>query len=273
MRLFATAALLIATALPVWAQNTDKVDALIAALSLPDIIEIMHEEGASYGADVEAEMFPGKGGAAWTAQVQGIYDTTAMATRFRARLLAELADADLAPMVEFFGSDTGRRIIALEVSARRALMDETIEEAARDTAQAMQDTADPRFDRLEAFAEANDLIEENVVGAMNSNYAFYQGLMDGNAFPSEMTEDQILTDVWGQEPQIRIDTVEWLYGYLSLAYQPLSDDDLEAYIAFSETDAGQDLNRAIFASFDVVFTEISRNLGRAASLYLSGEDI
>jgi hypothetical protein len=273
MRFFATAALLILTAMPVWAQNTEKVDALIKALSLPDIIEIMHQEGSSYGDDIAAEMFPGKGGAAWTAQVQGIYDTAAMTSKFRARMLTELTDANVDAMVGFFGSDIGHRIIALEVTARRALMDKAIEEAARDTAQTMQDNADPRFGQLEAFAEANDLIEENVVGAMNSNYAFFQGLMDGNAFPTEMTEEQVLSDVWGQEPQIRIDTVEWLYGYLSLAYQPLSDEDLDAYIVFSKTKAGQDLNRAIFASFDVVFTEISRNLGRAASMHLSGEDI
>ena len=34
------------------------------------------------------------------------------------------------------------------------------------------------------FAEANDLIELNVVGALNSNLAFYRGMADGAADPT-----------------------------------------------------------------------------------------
>lgn len=273
MRILAAAALLIASSLPLLADDGEKTDQLIAALGIPDLMEIMHEEGTRYGADIETEMFPDRGGAKWTAQVQTIYDPTRMTDVFRSRMIKELEGDDVESMLGFFTSDLGQRIITLEVTARRALMDESVEEAARDTAQTLQDSADPRFDLLEAFSEANDLIDENVVGALNSNYAFYQGLIDGNAFPFEMTEEQILSDVWGQEPQIRMDTVEWLYGYLTLAYQPLSDDDLKAYIAFSKSDAGKEMNHAIFAAFDEVFTGISRNLGRAASIHLVGDDI
>ena len=34
------------------------------------------------------------------------------------------------------------------------------------------------------------------------------------------------------------DTAEWLYPFLMLAYQPLSDQDLDQYIAFSEHPGG-----------------------------------
>jgi hypothetical protein len=53
----------------------------------------------------------------------------------------------------------------------------------------------------------------------------------------------------------------------------LSDGDLEAYIAFSETDAGQALNAALFEAFDVVFTEASRALGEAVARHLTAEEI
>ena len=65
----------------------------------------------------------------------------------------------------------------------------------------------------------------------------------------------------------------WLLTFLGLAYQPLSDADLDAYIAFSETPAGQVLNRAQFAAFDALFAEVSHRLGVAAAGHLAGEDL
>ena len=111
------------------------------------------------------------------------------------------------------------------------------------------------------------------MGAMNSNYAFYTGLLDGNALPRQLTEQQVLTDVWNQEEAIREDTTEWVYSYLMLAYRPLSDEDLEVYTALSETPEGRALNRALFAAFDEVFTGISRTLGLAAARFIAGRDI
>ena len=108
---------------------------------------------------------------------------------------------------------------------------------------------------------------------MNSNYAFYIGLLDGNAFPRRLSENEVLADVWSQEDEIRDDTTEWVYSYLLMAYQPLSDEDLEVYTAMSRTEEGRALNRALFAAFDDVFVDISRNLGIAAARFISGQDI
>jgi hypothetical protein len=153
------------------------------------------------------------------------------------------------------------------------LLDDAVEDAAKVAAADMAQDHDPRLALIRDFAVAGDLIEMNVAGAMNANLAFYQGMAETGGFAEEMTEDQILSDVWGQEPQVRADTEEWLFPYLALAYQPLSDEDLEAYTAFWETAAGKRLNTALFAAFDVVFTDISRDLGRAAALQMQGDDI
>ena len=56
-------------------------------------------------------------------------------------------------------------------------------------------------------------------------------------------------------------------GFLVLAYQPLSDEDLQAYQAWSESDAGVLVNRALFAAFAEVYTPISRSLGQAAAAH------
>ena len=72
---------------------------------------------------------------------------------------------------------------------------------------------------------------------------------------------------------IRSDTETWVYSYLSMAYQPLADSDLEAYVALSETEAGRVLNRALFEGFDQMDVAISRALGTAAARFMAGEDI
>ena len=79
--------------------------------------------------------------------------------------------------------------------------------------------------------------------------------------------------MWAQEEDIRADTEEWVYSYLALAYDPLSNEDIEAYIALSRSDEGRALNRALFGAFDDLFVDISRRLGMGASRFLVGEDI
>lgn len=253
--------------------NPDTSAALFDALGLPEMLEIMRQEGIGYGEEIGTDLFADRTNAQWTDIVSQIYDVDRMTAEVAAELDAALVGDDVGAMVTFFTSEPGRTIVSLEVSARRALLDEAVEEASKEAAAlAMMDETD-RYGLVKSYVETNDLIETNVVGAMNSNYAFYIGLMQGGAFPAELTEDQILTDVWSQEPEIRANTTEWVYSFLMMAYQPLSDAELETYIAFSESDAGQDLNDALFAAFDGMFEDISRQLGFASSQFMIGDEI
>jgi hypothetical protein len=265
---------MLAAVTSVAAQRADRFDAFVETLLLRDVMEIMHEEGVAYGHSLEGEMFPGQGGSGWRQAVAGVYDRDRMEAVFLDRLSVELDEpGQIESVIDFFGSERGQRILELEVTARRAMLDESVDEAARERLEELQLAEDPLLDRLRAFSDANELVESNVTGAMNSNVAFYNGLIDGGAFGFDMTEDQVLADVWGQEDSIRTETETWLFSYLALAYQPLDTDDLEAYIAFSLTPEGQALNRALFAAFDTLFTGISRDLGLAAARYMSGQDI
>ncbi len=257
------------------AQTTEaeKSAALFEALGLPDMLQIMREEGIVYGAEIGSDLFGDRTSAEWSTIVSNIYDVDAMRTEVLTELTENLAGDDVDAMLAFFNAEPGKTIISLELSARRALLDDAVEEAAKEVAtEAMLDNTD-RYQQVKSFVEVNDLVETNVVGAMNSNYAFYTGLMDGGAMPQELTEEQVLTDVWSQEPEIRVNTTEWVYSFLMLAYQPLSDADLDAYIAFSETEAGQDLNAAMFAAFDGMFEDISRALGLGSARFMNGQDI
>lgn len=269
------AAALAVTALPTFAQDDDaaKVDELFAALGLPEMLTIMREEGLEYGETIAVDMFPGSGNTAWNAAVSQIYDAEMMYEEVRGAFGEALEGDDIDAMLAFYTSEPGETIIDLEVSARRALLDEAVEEASKDRAAIAMSDETPRYLKVREFVEANDLIESNVVGALNSNYAFYMGLIDGGAMPPGITADSALQDVWAQESEIRANTSEWVYSFLLMAYQPLSDDDMEAYITFSNSEAGQDINGALFESFNGMFDDISRALGLAASRFMVSQEL
>ncbi|MEE9427278.1 MAG: DUF2059 domain-containing protein [Paracoccaceae bacterium] len=259
--------------LPLRAEVAPNVLRLAEALGLPEIIEVMREEGINYGDDLAEGMFEGRSYGGWQQSVENIYDVDRMGDVALTGFGAELNKASITEITDFFESDLGVEIIALEISARRALMDDAVDEANKERVAAMIAGQHPRIELLQQFIDVNDLLETNVVGALNSNFSFYTGLVDGGAYSEPITEDKILSDVWEQEVEIRADTNEWLFGFLSLAYTPLSDADLVAYIEFSESQAGQMLNTALFAGFDTMFAGISHSLGLAAAKIMASEDL
>ncbi len=278
--MFRLAAPILATAfavmtLPAIAQSSDdeKVDALFAALGLPEMLQIMREEGLDYGDTIARDMFAGRAPQGWSAVVSDIYDSTMMYEEVSAAFREELEGDDIDAMLAFYTSEPGRTIIDLEVSARRALLDDAVDEASKESAAIAMMDETPRYLMVQDFVETNDLIEANVVGALNANYAFYMGLLDGGAMPGSVTSETALQEVWGQEGEIRASTTEWIYAFLMMAYQPVSDADLQTYIAFSETEAGQELNDALFVSFNEMFDDISRALGLASSRFMISQEL
>jgi alkylhydroperoxidase/carboxymuconolactone decarboxylase family protein YurZ len=247
---------------------------IVQAMQIAPMLEVMQEEGIAYGEDLATDMLGGQSDR-WSAIVAEIYDARAMEATFTARFTEELAaDATILAAIEgFFASDRGQRIVTLEVEARRAMLDEAVEDAATVLMQDMVAAEDPRFEMLRTFVAAGDLEEQNVVGAMNANFAFMQGMASAGGPAAQMTEEDMLADVWGREGEVRASTREWLYSYFALAYQPLDDADLAAYTAFWESDAGRKTNAALFAAFDTVFVGISRDLGQAAAIQMQGDDI
>lgn len=270
------------TSLPARAETgggAPTAEATVATLSktmrFQDLFAIMAEEGIAHGKTLEADMFPSGGGPGWQEAVSAIYDVEKLHQDFAAALETQLAtDPEaLAEIIGFFGSDLGQRIVGLEIDARRAFLDTASEEAARVAADRRSAKRDPKLAQIRRFIEAGDLLEMNVAGALSGNLAFMKGLSGTGAYGQPMPEDQIMSDVWAQEGQIREDTNSWLLAYLGLAYDPLSEAELEAYVTFSESPAGQRLNAALFTAFDAVFRQVSYDLGRAAGIAMQGRDI
>jgi hypothetical protein len=186
-------------------------------------------------------------------------------------LALSLDGQDTAAMLAFLESDAGRSFVDRELAARQLLADEEAEEAAREAAAVALASDDPGLGLLHDYVEANDLLETNVANVMNSNFAYMSGLMDGGAMRGELTESDVLQDIWAQEPTIRAEAAEWLYAFLLEAYRDVPESDLQALIDFSRTEPGQALNAAVFDAFANRYADISRALGLAAARYLTTE--
>lgn len=249
--------------------------ALAEALRFPELAAIMLEEGLAHAEGIEEELFPGAGGPRWRAEAARIYAPARISGLFVAALAEAMAEdgGDFAPALDFFTSPLGARIVTLEVEARRALLDDATEAMSRDLVEAMEAEGAPRLALVRRFIAVNDLVELNVEGGLNAHYAFYAGLAEGGAFEGGITEEEIVADVWAQEEALREDNIRWLESYLVLAYEPLSDAELEAYVAFSETEAGRRLNRAIFAAFGRIYSGVSRELGLAAAGFIRAQEL
>lgn len=261
---------LIAFALPLRAAPVDDV---FRALDLPGILSIMGQEGINYGTELEAKMFPGRGGAQWQEAVTGFYDNDLLEQVMHDTLAEELKDVDLAPLIAFLTAPEGARITGLEVSARRAMLEPSVDDAARERLAQMTAAGDPRLGLIDELVAAGDLVELNVAGGLNANFAFYAGLVDGGAFNRPITEQEMLGDVWDGESAVREETRAWLYSYLALAYQPLSDAELKEYIAITASPEGRAMNAALFVGFDKLFRQISRELGLEAAKYIGTDEL
>jgi hypothetical protein len=59
---------------------------LFRALGMPQIIEVMREEGVEYGETIRTDLLQGQGGARWSATVSDIYDSGSDVTRDARRI-------------------------------------------------------------------------------------------------------------------------------------------------------------------------------------------
>ena len=253
--------------------DDQKADALFAALGMPELLQIMRIEGLEHGTDIAVQVLGDRGHPSWDGIVSTIYATEFMTQEIRAAFDEELQGCDMDAMLAFFTTEPGQTIISLEISARRAMLDPFVDATAKEAAALAWADDAPRAELIAQIITVNHLIDSNVAGALNANYAFTLGLMDGGALPSSMSPDDALAQVWAQEPEIRRNTTEWLNAYLLLAFRPLPDDALAAYLEFSRSEPGRDLNNALSVAFEGLFSDISRALGLASARFITSEEL
>ncbi|PVA08836.1 hypothetical protein DC366_17205 [Pelagivirga sediminicola] len=248
------------------------IEALARALRVAESVEIMRDEGLVYSDQIAATMLPDVDHAAWRAQVAQLYDPARMQELVLQGLERSLKGADLAPMLAFFESEAGRMAVRAELDARRAFLDPAEEEAARAAAQAGEAATDGPQARLlgqiRQLIDSGDLIERNVAAALNGDMMFWSGVMDAGA-PGPAADGEELSDVVTADlEQTRRDTEEWIMAFLMAACAPLSPEQMDAYVVFFGTQAGRDLNAALFDGYNGMYDQMAYILGHMAGSWM-----
>jgi hypothetical protein len=269
MRPLLAAALVVLTALPLWAGARHTV--LMDVLKIAELSDILHSEGLAFGATLNRDWLEGQGGPLWSGQVAQIYDPEKIREGIRAGLEPALEGALLEEAIVFFASPTGTKVISLENAARKALGDRVVEQEARARFAGLAGSDDPRLAQINRMIDAGDLVNRNVTSALNSNYHFLRALVDADIYA--MSEEEILGDVLAERDVITEDTAGWLGAFMLLAYSPLTLPELAAYADFAESAAGRALNAGFFAGFDPLYEDISYALGRAMALNIAAEEL
>lgn len=259
--------LLAGAALAQEADRTAQQARLFEALDVAGTVAVMREEGLQYGDQIAAEMLPEADAARWAAQVSDIYNVGHMQRLVENELAVQLEGQDLGPILGFFDTDLGHRIVALELDARRAFMDPAVDEAATERAAEARAEGLPIMAQIDGLIADSDLVARNVAGSLNSNLMFLRGLADGGA--SDLGDDDMIREVWAQAEQTRAETEAWLGAFLLTAYAPLDAAELESYAAFYRTPEGRALNRALFAAFNRMYDELSYLLGQSVAEHLT----
>jgi hypothetical protein len=252
---------------------------LSEAFLLDELFEIMAEEGRRSAVMDGATPLQGRALAQFAEDVERIYTPSVMQGAFLAQLEAELRAApdQRADALSFARSELGRKVLQLEISARAALLDDAVDEAARlalEHARALE-VSQPEALRLSMVRdriEANDLIDLNISLGLNTSYAYYRGMLEEDAVGGLSSED-LLQLVWAQQEEIRVDVEDWMESYFLMAYGPLDDAEMRALIGYTRTPLAVGFNQAMFRAFDAVFTDISRKLGQALGRRMGVEEL
>lgn len=240
-------------------------------LELDAYIDVTRSEGLEDFTPLAQDMLGRTPDSVVTRQISEVYDPQRMRHTVQTQMQNMMTPQDIEGAVLFLGSDTGQRVIELELAARNAMSDPGIEVAARQAWAIAQEEKPWLVERIRELSDVSDLVDRNVAGALNSNLKFYEGLADGGKL--DLSETEMLTEVWAQEPAIREDTADWLGAYLLLAYQPLSEADIQAYLTFWHSPPGKALNAAMFDGFNRLYDDISYATARVLALHMGSQDL
>ena len=247
---------------------------LFAALRLAELMPLLQAEAIGTAEAMAAGLFPAEARAGWPAVVGRINAPAHLESLARGaldRAAAAQPGAAIEAAIAFYDTPLGRQLLALELSAREALLAPGAEEAARAALIRAEGRREPRLARIRALIAQGDLLEPNVAGALNAALAFWQGYAAAGGFETPMTEAQILDQTSAQAPAMRAETQRWLELYLLLAYAPLSEADLDRYARFMAAPEGRTLSAVLFAAFDAMFRQTAREMGAAAAGHGRGQ--
>lgn len=258
MRVLVLSLTLIVQALSARAEHA--VDRLVDAMGVPALIQSFAQDGIDGTKDLDEAFLAGQGGDVFYETARKLYAPDRLESELRLSLAEQIDRKTAERALLFFESELGRKIVDLEVQARQAMVDPSL----KATAIGAAETARNQVLRL---LHVRDLIDRNVEIAVAAQNAFYKG------FAAISEEQDAAPDIESQRPLIKEETSAWVTGYYVLVASALSDQDLDRYITFWETDVGVALDTAMNEAFEASYMTLSFGLGQAIGRLLPQNEL
>ena len=251
------------------------IEGLAQAIGLERLLSVMQREGEAQLEALEGELFAGQQSASWRARVVSLHDPVAMREATIKGLELALKDhpQEVARIIATLGKGSVARLVQLEIDAREVLLDPLAQDMAILAWERQQGQGGRRLEQINRVIAAGDLVEQNVVGTMNTSMAFNKGLRAGGGGDLALPDGEMMASLWEQQEHIRADTADWLMPCMLLAWQPLSDEEVEPWVRFSESAEGRLLGQALFSTFDTMFDGIAYQMGMAVGRELSEREL
>ena len=252
--------------------QADVYDRLYDALHLEKIVKILHDEG------VEDALESGKNylgldydAASFEKAVNKIYRLEMMDNFMRNGLVEALPKAKAEAALRFFSKGLGAQAALLETSARSAISYEEVKVSAIQLAKELKSANTVRYLMLEKNIKDLELVELNMTGAFSAQYAFLSNLSALADMP--LTKGDIVALLLESEDEMRQEIVDWLMGFMHMAYTPLSDEELKTYLSFLSSSDGKVLNKTLFYIFNDLAVKTSGDLADLIVLFRRAREL
>ena len=253
------------SAVPLWA-DTSLSEKLVDVLKTPRLLEQLALEAERSAEDINRDFLNGDGGPVYADTVARLNDPERVLPKIGATLAANMTPVQMEQVIAFYASPLGQNIIQLELSARATIFDPSVDAAVRSHV-----AGEGVPDLVADMIVQGDLIERNVTDALRVLQKFYRGRVAGGA--TDIAAGEVDAFVEQSRDSIRFETQLWLEAFMTLAYSPLSDEDLQTYADFWRTQAGQAFDRALFEAYALVFEENSFALGQMVGRLGASDEI
>lgn len=235
------------------------VDQLFDAMGMPAMVSAFAEDGRRGAQDLDAQFLQGQGGDGFADTIDRLHDPERLVAALRSGVAETLSPDVARQALVFFDTDMGARIVRLEVEARRAMRDDTVEAAAL--------AAAPRAGPdVRAMLEVRDLVARNTDISMAAQVAFWAGL-------SAAAPTQEVPDIEARRDAIGARSRDWVTGYYMLVASALEEHDLTTYTAFWETDLGVTLDTALGDAFEAMYRDLSFATGQTVGRFLPENEL
>lgn len=264
MRSYLAVLALICLAPPAWADALSQ--RMLDAIQAPRLLAQLALEAEQSAQEIDQDFLAGAGGTFMADTVTRLNDPQRLLPRLEAEMIANMARADMEAVVSFLESPLGGQLADLELSAREAMFDPEVDAAVRER---VAQTGVPKL--VEEIIRDSDLIERNVLDSLLILEQFYLGRRAGGM--TDLSEQAIGAFTAELAGDVRTETGAWLRAFMTLAYSPLSDAELQTYATFWKTEAGQAYDRALFASFKSILLENNFALGQLVGRMQASDEI